>query len=147
MDGLEVNFYEQGTSSSALRYGPHIPIKKVTTSLDSYCIKNSIKNIDILKMDVQGYELNILKGAQSILKDVELIIAEVSFIDVIIDCPLANEVIQFLDSCEFQLIDVVDFKPRALDNLLWQVDMFFLKKDSFLLKDKRKDIKQLRPNG
>ena len=79
-DGTRVEFFHAGTSSSALRFGPHAPIEKYTTSLDSYCRTKSINNIDILKLDVQGYELNILSGARSILNNVELIIAEVSLI-------------------------------------------------------------------
>ena len=144
-DGTYVDFYEAGTSSSALRFGPHTSIKKNTTSLDNYCRKKNINTIDILKLDVQGYELNILKGAKTILNNVNLIIAEVSFIDVYVDCPLVNEVIQFLDGNQFQLFDIVDLKRRPLDNHLWYCDMFFVKKDSILLKDKRKDEKQIRP--
>ena len=144
-DGTYVDFYEAGTSSSAFRFGPHTSIKKNTTSLDNYCMGNSINTIDILKLDVQGYELNILKGAQTILKNVNLIITEVSFIDVYIDCPLVNEVIQFLDGNQFQLFDIVDFRRREIDNHLWQCDMFFIKKDSFLLQEKRKDQKHNRP--
>jgi FkbM family methyltransferase len=144
-DGTYVDFYEAGTSSSALRFGSHTSIKKNTISLDNYCREKSIKSIDILKLDVQGYELNILKGAKTILNNVNLIITEVSFIDVYVDCPLVNEVIQYLDSYQFQLFDIVDFRRREIDNHLWQCDMFFIKKDSFLLKEKRKDKKQNRP--
>ena len=144
-DGTSVDFFEAGTSSSAFRFGPHTSIKKNTTSLDNYCRKKTINTIDILKLDVQGYELNILKGAQTILKNVNLIITEVSFNDVYVDCPLVNEVIQFLDGNQFQLFDIVDFRRREIDNHLWQCDMFFIKKDSFLLKEKRKDKKQNRP--
>jgi len=60
-----------------------------------------------------------LKGAKTILNNVNLIIAEVSFIDVYVDCPLVNEVIQFLDGNQFQLFDIVDLKRRPLDNHLW----------------------------
>lgn len=144
-DGLEINFYEDGSGSSALRFGPNIPIKKVTTSLDSYCRKNSINSIDILKMDVQGYELNILQGAKTTLKNVQLIIAEVSLLDVYVDCPLVAEIINFLNIHHFQLFDIVDLRRRELDNNLWQCDMFFVKNDFFLLNDKRKDKKQIRP--
>jgi FkbM family methyltransferase len=144
-DGTSLDFFEAGTSSSAFRFGPHTSIKKNTTSLDNYCRGNSINTIDILKLDVQGYELNKLKGAQTILKNVNVIITEVSFIDVYVDSPLVNEVIQFLDLYQFQVFDIVDFRRREIDNHLWQCDMFFIKKDSFLLKEKRKDKKQKRP--
>jgi FkbM family methyltransferase len=37
------------------------------TTLDSYAAENNLKNIDILKMDVQGYEIEVLKGATQLL--------------------------------------------------------------------------------
>src|SRR5690242_8989119 len=32
-------------------------------TLDSYCLKNGISKIDFLKIDTEGYELNVLAGA------------------------------------------------------------------------------------
>ena len=37
-------------------------------TLDKYCEENNIKKIDILKIDVQGYEDKVLEGAENMLK-------------------------------------------------------------------------------
>ncbi len=37
-------------------------------TLDQYVNLNKIKKIDILKINVQGYEINVLKGAKKSLK-------------------------------------------------------------------------------
>ncbi len=37
-------------------------------TLDSYCQSNNIENIDILKVDVEGFETKILLGAKEIIK-------------------------------------------------------------------------------
>ena len=38
------------------------------TTLDQFCQDNSIKAIDLMKMDVQGNEADVLKGAQDLLE-------------------------------------------------------------------------------
>jgi FkbM family methyltransferase len=37
------------------------------TTLDQYCSDNDIRSIDILKVDIEGHEVNFLKGAQEII--------------------------------------------------------------------------------
>ena len=134
----EVKFYQFKTSSSVLKFGENIPsLKKRTRSLDNYIKENKIEAIDILKVDVQGYELNVLKGAISSLGMIEILIIEVSFLEIYEKSPLASRIIKFLDENNFQIFDVVDFKYRPLDNNLFQVDMFFINKKSNIINDKR----------
>ena len=45
----------------------HIKVQQV--SLDDWVLDNNIKNIDILKIDVQGGELDVLMGAQKLIND------------------------------------------------------------------------------
>ena len=140
-DDKEVKFYQFKTSSSVLKFGENIPsIKKRTTSLDNYIKENKIKTIDILKVDVQGYELNVLKGAISSLRIIEILIIEVSFLEIYEKSPLAVKIIEFLDKNNFQIFDIVDFKYRPLDNNLFQVDMFFINKKSKIVNDKRYNL-------
>ena len=51
------------------------------STLDHYCTENKIDQIDLLKMDTQGSELNILKGAEALLKQgkVKMIFTEIYF--------------------------------------------------------------------
>jgi len=35
-----------------------------STTLDDYCLKNTIEKIDVLKIDVEGFELQVLHGAK-----------------------------------------------------------------------------------
>lgn len=44
-------------------------------TLDNYCLKNGITKIDFLKIDTEGYEMNVLEGAKNMLAT-----ASVSFI-------------------------------------------------------------------
>jgi FkbM family methyltransferase len=44
------------------------PIAVNVTTLDAYCEKRGIHHIDFLKIDVEGYEFFVLKGAEKLLK-------------------------------------------------------------------------------
>ena len=40
-----------------------------TQTLDNFCLRKGIKNIDVLKIDSESNELNILKGAKNLLSE------------------------------------------------------------------------------
>ena len=48
------------------------------TTLPAFCQEEGIDRIDILKMDVEGYEIPVLRGAESMIDRVGAIYAEVS---------------------------------------------------------------------
>ena len=53
--------------------------KKVkTVALNSFCQENLINQIDILKIDVEGSELNVLNGGNLILKKTKCILVEIT---------------------------------------------------------------------
>jgi FkbM family methyltransferase len=56
-------------------------IIKVDT-LDNYCLNHNIDKIDLLKIDTEGYELNVLDGATKMLSsaNISLIFCEIGFL-------------------------------------------------------------------
>ena len=55
------------------KYGINVKMvgieKIITTTIDSYCQKNSIANIDLLKIDVEGAEYQVLIGARRMFQE------------------------------------------------------------------------------
>lgn len=51
-------------------------------TLDGFCQQQSIPFIDVLKMDVQGFEMKVLQGAHKLLKEsrIRFVYAEVAFL-------------------------------------------------------------------
>jgi len=60
------SFYDMSVDSSV--YASIVPMQVAIITLDDYCKNNSIKHIDLLKIDVEGHELSVLKGAKKMLK-------------------------------------------------------------------------------
>ena len=108
------------------------------TSIDNYCDKHHLKP-DFLKIDVQGYELEVLKGAENYLSSIEVILTEVNHIEVYQGVPLAAELIEWLSKHGYALHDIFNFMRRPLDDALWQTDMIFVRHDSPLRANKRFD--------
>jgi len=83
-------------------------ITKVSTiDLDSFCEEYNIQNVDFIKLDTEGSELDILKGAEKTLKNSVLgISVEVEFIKMYIDQPLFSDLDLYLRSLNYELYDL-----------------------------------------
>ncbi len=66
--------------------------------LDDWCRSVPIEpsRIDVLKMDVQGSELDALNGATTILQTVKLVLLEVAFVPFYRGCPLHRDIDSFM---------------------------------------------------
>lgn len=73
-------------------------------TLDRWCRDSEVDplRVDLLKLDVQGAELQALYGAKELLNSVRLIYLEVSFVPLYKDCPLHAEIDSFLKECGFR---------------------------------------------
>lgn len=72
---------DSGDSLGYARKAPNekIEVRKVT--LDSFCRDHAISAIDLLKIDVQGFEVGVLKGARETLNHTSCVMVEISLYD------------------------------------------------------------------
>lgn len=75
----------------------------ITKRLDSVLSEEQITAPALLKLDVQGFELNALKGCETLLHCFEHIYVECSFVELYEGQSLAHEVIAFLQERNFKL--------------------------------------------
>jgi FkbM family methyltransferase len=139
-EGMEVEFTELETASSVLEevVTRHDRQKRTTNSLNTILERLTIPSVDLIKLDVQGYELEVLKGFDRFLPSTQAILTEVSLLDIHKGTPLVRDVVNFMYDYGFVMYDICSVETRRpLDNALWQTDLLFLKEDSRFRKDKR----------
>lgn len=72
-------------------------------TMDDWCAEHAVEHVDALKLDVQGHELEILRGAPESLANVRTIEAEVWLNPIVTGVPLHGEIDAFLREHGFAL--------------------------------------------
>lgn len=90
------SFFEPGSPQKAAGIDVSETIEVVTERLDSVIDKASISSPSLLKMDVQGAELDVLIGSEGILSSIDFVYLELSFIQLYKNQPLFNDLYEYL---------------------------------------------------
>jgi FkbM family methyltransferase len=85
-------------------------------TLDSFLPGGRLPSPLLIKADVQGYELEVLKGASRCLEKTELLVMELSFRRYYEGGALAHEVISYLGDRDFCIYDICTYIQRPADN-------------------------------
>jgi FkbM family methyltransferase len=136
-NGDKVDFNVMGSGSSVMNERSPLTRAKVTrelATLDS--LISDVRPPALLKIDAQGYELEILKGSSRLLSDFEAVLLEVAIIEVNEGAPLIDSVLSFMKRLGFVAYDILEIHRRPLDQALNQLDILFVKECSDLIRDK-----------
>lgn len=103
-----------------------ISVQAIT--LDKYVSDNNISTVDILKIDVQGGELKVLRGATDLLwgDDIHIIFTEVWGTPHYEGSPLLHDVCSFLSGYGYSLFDLFNIKRAAVNGQLEWCDAIFV---------------------
>lgn len=96
-------------------------------TIDQICSEKNLKGPYLIKVDVQGAELQVLAGAQRTLQQTEAIILEVLLFGSMIGGPQFFDVVSRLKEFGFVAYDICGFLYRPFDNALSQVDIVFVR--------------------
>lgn len=91
----------------------------------------------LLKVDVQGAELDVLAGAGALLERDCAVILEVSLLPFFKGGPLAADVVAAMAARGYALYDIFGLCQRPLDGAMAQCDMVFVRADGPLRRDHR----------
>ncbi len=95
-------------------------IRVQTASLDRFVAEHQINDIDFIKIDIQGAELDVFEGGSGALKNVVCIVSEVEFIPVYQNQPLFGDVCAYLDKQDLMFHKFLGVSGRALKPMVIQ---------------------------
>lgn len=97
---LDIHNYENKNLKSTSQ------VKVIT--IDQFIRDNDIKKIDVLKIDTEGFELEVFKGAETSLKSgkIDLLFFEVNFIETHKDSPKMSQLWDFITEIGFKLVSI-----------------------------------------
>jgi len=100
-------------------------------TIGSFCKKQGIAKIDILKIDTQGYELKILEGALSMLSPerIRFLFMEVLFVPLYEGQPYFDEIVLLLRKHGYKLHGLYEITASVQDGFRW-ADALFIGKVS-----------------
>lgn len=114
--GAEV---EEKTVADLMR--PVKTVEVTVRTLDDYCQQEGINFVDLLKMDVQGFEIEVLHGARTFLANshIALIYSEVSFELFYESQPVFEDVYREITKNGFQLVDLYNHVRSPVKTTRW----------------------------
>ena len=127
-------FYETNHPMCSSLYEPDIELLKLyhnlevaylkniseikTVSIDKFMETEKIKTVDFIKIDIQGAELDVFKGANKCLENILSIVSEVEFIQIYKNQPLFGDVCSFLNRKDIMFHKFLGLAGRSLKPII-----------------------------
>ena len=113
MVNMNVEIANNGQSSSILKPKKHLEqYPHITFDFTEEVSMFRLEDLDIdfskynfINIDVQGYELEVFKGANTVLKNIDYIISEVNKDEVYENCPHVDELDEYLSQFYFRRVE------------------------------------------
>jgi FkbM family methyltransferase len=95
-----------------------------TVRLDDVVTRDELRSPSLLKIDVQGFEFEVLEASEALLSAFSCILVELSLVELYIGQRLASEVISWLHAHGFDLVEIAHVTKGA-NGASIQADLLF----------------------
>jgi len=92
-------------------------------SIDDYCFGQSIDSVYLMKIDVQGFEMNVLRGAEKSLPFIDHVFVESGIQPLYLDAPDFTDIFCFMKAHDFHLMGMRAWHRG--NHVLMETDMLF----------------------
>lgn len=144
----EVDWYEQRNSGDSIyrerthHYANATPARRRTTTLDRLFGDGGASPFDLIKLDVQGAEIEVMRGGEALLRRAAFVVLEMPFFGMYNDgAPTFAMVLNYMDGLGFIPFDIIQQHREA--HFLMQVDFIFVRSDHQLVRRGQEAIDSL----
>ncbi|MDU8944073.1 FkbM family methyltransferase [Ovoidimarina sediminis] len=96
-------------------------------ALDRFLSENGLPDPEILKVDAEGWDLEVLDGAARVLETAEVVFVEAAVANRRIQTDLLS-VLKYMDARGYTLLDLSDLNRPFAHGLLWLVEGMFVRR-------------------
>jgi len=102
-------------------------VEAPVVALDEFLRQQEIPYPDMLKIDAEGWDLEVLKGAEKCVVTAEIVLLEAAVMNKSFDNNFVRVVLE-MESRGFVVFDITDLNRTPKTNALWLVEVAFVKK-------------------
>jgi FkbM family methyltransferase len=98
------------------------------TTLNNLLVKSDLPIPDIIKIDAEGLDIEVLKGASDFFGKTEIFIVEAGVVNKMFENSFLNT-INFMDEKGYRLFEITDLNRPFESKVLWLVELVFVLKN------------------
>lgn len=100
-------------------------------TLNGLLLNSDLPLPDIIKIDAEGLDIEVLKGASNFLGKTEIFMVEAGVVNKLFDNSFLK-LINFMDENGYRLFEITDLNRPLQPQVLWLVELVFVKKNGFI---------------
>ncbi len=108
-------------------YAVDVVPERITIRKLDEVMEEKIKGPLLVKIDVQGYEMFVLKGGQSVIKQADVVIIETSFYPLYAGQPLFEDIYDYFKNAGYKYVGNIEELLAPVDFKILQADAIFVK--------------------